>query len=280
MFNSFYSLNGGYSIKKSLILPSKFVPVDRPKNHLSDKRSLDTFIQQFNTHYFFNKQVLTELKNGSFEPVSNIDFIVAKSNFITSVPSNTFKPFIKDDRTFELLHTECHQHLDKHKFVLVQIKTGKEVDSFNYQDFNVVKTEVGECLSALDDKDEFIVDLVCHSKRAASFDLNSLGIDITDPIADLVVLATEVNHKSSPYFWKSYPYGEYRLTEKNVLDNFIQLISFKRDKLVFNPNEFKVRSYDFINKILNDSDCTLYSEKGIFVAFDKVVNDLYNLNFF
>ena len=282
-FNSVFSKYGSYIIQKSFILPNKFAPVDRPKNYLSDKRSLDVFKEQFNTHYSSNKQVLAELKNGSFEPVSNMNFMVAKSNFITSVPSNS-KPLIKDDRTFELLQSECYQHLNKHKFFLVEFKTGLRVepklwryDSYDCQDF---KTEVGECLSALDDKDDFIVGLVCHSKSAASFDLNSLGIDITDPMADLVVLATEVNHKSSPYYWKSYPYEEYKLTDQNIIDNFIQFINFKKDKLVFNSNEFKVRSYDFINKILNNSDCTLYSEKDIFVTFDKIVNDLYNFDVF
>ena len=270
-----------------MILPSKFVPVDQKNNYLCDSRSLDTIAKDFNNHYASNKRVLAELKNDfSFEPIGNIDFVIAKSNFVTSIPPHSFKPLIRDDRTFELLQEQCHAHLDKHKFVLIELKTGKEVnpklwryDYVDYENFDVVN-EVGECLSALDNNDEFIVDLVCHSKRAASFDLNSLGIDITDPMADLVVLATEVNHKSSSYFWRSYSYGEYRLTEKNILDNFIQLINFKREKLVFNPDEFKVRSYDFINKILNDSDCTLYSEKDIFVAFDKVVNDLYNLDFF
>ena len=186
-FNAVFSKYGSYNLQKSFILPNKFAPVDRPKNYLSDKRSLDVLKEQFNTHYSSNKQVLAELKNNSFEPVSNMDFMVAKSYFITSIPFNS-KPLIKDDRTFELLQTECHQHLDKHKFVLIELKTGKEVnpklwryDYVNYQDFNVVKTDVGECLSALDDKDKFIVDLVCHSKRASSFDLNSLGIDITDP---------------------------------------------------------------------------------------------------
>ena len=92
-FNSVFSKYESYSIKKSLIMPSKFVPIDRKNNYLCDKRSLDTFAQYFNNHYASNKRVLAELKNDfSFEPIGNIDFVIAKSNFVTSIPSNSFKP--------------------------------------------------------------------------------------------------------------------------------------------------------------------------------------------
>ena len=287
-FNSVFSKYGSYSIKKSLILPSKFVPIDRKKNYLCDNRSLDTITNDFKNHYVSNKNVLAELKNDfSFEPIGNIDFVISKSNFVTSIPSNS-KPLIKDGRFFELLQSECHQHLDKHKFVLTQIKTNVHIepklnkyDKINYEfGFNTVRTEGGQNLSILDEKDGFIVDLVCHSKRAASFDLNSLGIDITDPMADFVVLATEVNHTASPYFWKSYPYEQYRLTDQNIMDNFIRLIHVKRDELILNPNGFKEQSYNIINKILDDADCNLYSKEDVFVTFDRAVNELYNFSFF
>ena len=287
-FNSPFSKYVNYNFQKSLILPSKFVPVDQKNNYLCDRRSLDTIAKDFNNHYANNKRVLAELKNDfSFEPIGNIDFVISKSNFVTSIPPHSFKPLIKDERSFELLQQQCHQHLDTHKFVLVQLKTGKEVDPklsrydyVNYQDFDVVKTEAGECLSNLDAKDNFIADLVSHSKNAASFDLNSAKVDIMDPLSDVVIFTSEVTHKSSPHIWKPYSNNEYVLTNQNILDNFIELIQIQRDNLVLSPNSFKERSYNFINKILDDAECDLYSKEEIFVTFDETVNELYNFSFF
>ena len=58
--SSLFSKYVNYNLQKSLILPSKFVPVDQKNNYLCDSRSLDTIAKDFNNHYASNKRVLAE----------------------------------------------------------------------------------------------------------------------------------------------------------------------------------------------------------------------------